>query len=146
MTARMLDLALCPFERNKYLQQLNLAGLICFTRTLPASDKDTCPRMLTLMTCPNDRMELEAENLKIMKRVSSRNQDIRGPRTEFFCATEEEPYPYTPYFEEPNMGTGTADCIFTCVHLKILLCECKQGLNSISATVYVLTADVGQYV
>ena len=77
MDARMLDLALCPFERNKYLSQLKQAGLLCITRTCRAETdhKD----LLTLITAPNDRFEFEAEKQRLEKRLLSQNTNSKRP-------------------------------------------------------------------
>lgn len=77
LAANMLDLALCPFEREHYIQQMRGAGLVCVTRTCKAKRAglfggEEIPKMITLVTAPKDRLEFEAENtLKMKKRVQS---------------------------------------------------------------------------
>ena len=62
---------------------------------------------------PPQRLEYEAEENKLNKRVQSLNQSARGPMIPFFRETERDPYPHRPYFVAPPLRTGTDGCVFT---------------------------------
>jgi hypothetical protein len=136
--AEMLDLALVKFERNKYLRQLKRAGLLCVTRNCQiAGESDGgVPRMVTLITAPNDRLEFEADRTKLKKRVQSQNPNIRGPHVQFFTEKPDEGsfYPYQPYFEPPVLGTGTTGCIFSHAEREDLIWSIIEGSGDLGSS------------
>lgn len=115
--AHMLNLALMQFKRKKILAQLARAGLLCFTAKCRWKMEDETPRFITLVTAPIDRFEYEAEFLSWKKRLEfyPRASNTRGPLVNFRVETEEEPYPYRPYYAPPPAygRTSTDDCVFT---------------------------------
>ena len=134
LKAQMLKLMLRMFRRKTYLMAMAQAGLIAFTTRCHQRFSDGIPRLLTLVTAPNDRMEYEAEaseSISIEKRVRSVNENIeRGPRIPFRRATPNEPYPYVPYFELPVLRTGTDDCAFTHEERQTLIMSIIESENN----------------
>ena len=133
LKAKMLRLLLRRFRRKRHLMAMAQAGLICFTTPLTKEFSDKIPRMITLVTAPNDRMEYEAdfnENILMRKRVRSTNDAIeRGPRIPFWSERPNEPYPQRPYFEPPTLSTGTDDCVFTHGERQTLIMSIIQSPN-----------------
>lgn len=134
LKAQMLRLALRQFDRKKFLMAMSQAGLIVFTTKCREDFSDGIPRLVTMITAPNDRMEYEAEfneDFKIRKRVRSIHEALeRGPRIPFRCERPDEPYPYTPYFEPPKLATGTNDCVFTHEERQTLIRSIIQAPNN----------------
>ena len=112
--ARELGDLLTTYHRNKMLLRMKQAGLIVTTRAcVERKSRKGYPMLMTMITAPKDRFEYEAEAIGMIKRVCSLNPTVRGPRIPFFQETEEDFYPYRPYFEAPSIPTGTRDCVFT---------------------------------
>ena len=95
-------------------------------------DSTSVPRFMTLVTAPNDRFEHEAANvLKLKKRLCSYpdTNTTQGPQLPFRVDTQEEPYPYRPYYAEPELTTGTDGCAFTREEREYLLWSIITGHN-----------------
>ena len=113
--AKMLKIAVMQFDRKKILAQMAQAGLLCFTSKCRKVEDDKVPRFITLVTAPIDRFEYEAQVQRMKKRLESypSNNETRGPRVDFRMETEDEPYPYHPYYAPPVLDTSTGGCVFT---------------------------------
>ena len=85
--AMQLDLALSCFERNAYIKQLKMAGLVVVSKPCAYRScvSENCDQLMSLISAPCDRFEEEAERMGLKKQLQPCNDGFEdAPSTKFF--------------------------------------------------------------